>query len=137
MLDLHFVLAADFLALSIHSAHIGLIPLTQLVHTLDQIISLASQLLQLLVHQLSLLASFHFLVSQRIQFVIQLGKASTGLLMLGFEGSQVIRSPEQVRVDGVCLTLYLLAEVFLLSELCEQTFLLAFEAVELLSQFLV
>jgi len=57
--------------------------------------------------------------------------------MLGLESSQVIRSPEKVRVDGVCLTLYLLAEVFLLSELCEQTFLLAFEAVELLSQFLV
>lgn len=57
--------------------------------------------------------------------------------MLGFEGSQIIGSPEQVRVDGVCLTLYLLAEVFLLSELCEEIFLLAFEAVELLSQFLV
>jgi hypothetical protein len=63
MFDLHFVLAADFLAFSIHSAHVGLIPLTQLVHTLDQVISLAGQLLQLLVHQFSLLASFYFLVS--------------------------------------------------------------------------
>jgi len=65
MSDLHFVLAANFLSLTIHGAHVGLIPLTQLVHPLDQVISLSCKLLQLLIHQLSLLTGLHFLMSQR------------------------------------------------------------------------
>lgn len=73
MFDLHFVLAADFLTLTVHSIDIGFVSVTQLVHPLNQVISLAGQLLQLLIHQLLLLASLDLLMSQSFKLVIKLG----------------------------------------------------------------
>jgi len=58
-------------------------------------------------------------MSQSFEFVIELGQASTCLVVLLFEGSQVIGSSHEVGVDSMGLALNLLAEVFLLSEFGE------------------
>ena len=64
MFDLLLILSRDFLSLSVHGRDISLIPLTQFVHSLDEVVSLLGQLSKLVVHQNFLLAGPHLLISE-------------------------------------------------------------------------
>lgn len=57
--------------------------------------------------------------------------------MLVLKLLEVISASHQIAVDGVSLPLYLLAEVFFLSQLAEKTFFLFLEPVEFFPQLLV
>ena len=70
--DMLFVGLLDVHALPVHGLDIVLILVTQLIHPLDQVISLVGQICQLLVHCNFLLAVFHLRVSQVVKFVVQL-----------------------------------------------------------------
>lgn len=50
VLDLVLVLTANVLALSVHCAYVGFVSLAQLIHPLDQVVALLSQVVQLVVH---------------------------------------------------------------------------------------
>ena len=62
----------DVYTLSVHRLHIVLILVTQLIHPLDQVISLVGQICQLLIHCDFLLAVFHLSVPQVVKLVVQL-----------------------------------------------------------------
>lgn len=120
MFNLHFVLAADFLTLTVHCRHVGLIPVRQLVHSLDKVVSLSSELSKLLLHKLLLLTSFDLLASQSLEFIVELGESPRRLLVLLLQSAQIVGSTHQVCIDCMSFSLDLLGEFLLLVELGKQ-----------------
>lgn len=64
MFDFVFVLAANVWALTVHSTDVCFVSLTELIHSLDKIITLLSQIVELIIHKHFLLAGFHLLTPQ-------------------------------------------------------------------------
>ena len=107
----------DVNPLTVHVLDIILIFITQLIHALDQVVALVCQISQLLIHGHFLGPVFDLLVPEAIQLIAQLPETVVGLVVLCFKALKVVGLPQQVGVYKFCLTLDLVAEVLLFSEL--------------------
>jgi hypothetical protein len=71
MFHLVFVLAANVLSLSVHCAHVSFVPVTQLIHSLNEIVTLLGQVRELSIHKVLLLMGFRLLASECVKFIVE------------------------------------------------------------------
>lgn len=93
-----FVRRLNVLALLVHRVDIVLVLFAEIIHPLDQVISLVGQVCQLLIQSNLVLAVCNFCVPQLLKLAIQIPQSIVSLLMVYLQAFQVVSLPEQIRV---------------------------------------